>query len=655
MSFALAGLPLQTVAIPTYDEQIGATFTQDLGALNYNVSAVAQTDANGYGPAYILNGVTTTGYWYQVGISYNWPAIGGGHTPGFSFSYQVYSPGGRPAYPSSGSGRGNFSQPVSSGDTVLLSLTFSGKTVQMSALDWQTGGVASASFSSEGSSTFVGNPSAPIDSSGYFTGIMTEWYHVGIYTGGGEKVTYTNHAVALDSAWLWADEYESGGSGGAGATIFFEKTPTPVTFSTDEQLHHLETNGASIYGSAHKFITGQLNSATSSVTLEPAYPATGNATLVASYTLAGLQQSAALTPGKASLIEADPGTSITLSASGSSPAPSTQWVFSGGPSGGSVTLPAGQNATYVYYELVEEAVSASSSGGPPLPSPPALIYETPPSSPGSSPAVTTVVQGLSSSPVSIFAVVGSQVNLTTIMPSGSQDARWATATQNFTVPDTPYAIPNPVVYHFQYYLTYGVNDPLGGKIEASSGWYDAGSAINATASANEGWQFQGWYGTYGYSGAPLTRGELPTTVDGSFILNATFFPELTVVAPSGVDVHYFYNNTDANSSHWESGLFPAGTTKSIYVQPSTDVVLTARPSNFLYSFGSWVGGSTGANATVTVRVGSPTTVEATSTLDYLVIGGLAVATVAAVLLSAALLVRRNRRKPRRLSSGQGPD
>lgn len=87
---------------PSYDEQIGATFTQDLDSLAYNVTAVAQADANGYGPAYLLNGLSTTDYWYQVGVSYHWPSSDGGYDPTFGFSYQVFGPSGKPVYPLNG-------------------------------------------------------------------------------------------------------------------------------------------------------------------------------------------------------------------------------------------------------------------------------------------------------------------------------------------------------------------------------------------------------------------------------------------------------------------------------------------------------------------------------------------------------------------------
>ena len=91
-SAAETGVAAATASSPTYDEQIGTTFTQDLTSLTYNVTALAQVDADGYGPAYIMNGLTTAGYWYQVGISYHWPSSGGTYDPTFGFSYQVFGP-----------------------------------------------------------------------------------------------------------------------------------------------------------------------------------------------------------------------------------------------------------------------------------------------------------------------------------------------------------------------------------------------------------------------------------------------------------------------------------------------------------------------------------------------------------------------------------
>ena len=77
-------LPLAPIGSASpYDEQVGVTFTQDFSVLAFNVTAVQFTDSSGVGPGYLVNGLTNLGYWYQVGLSYNWPLISGGINIGF--------------------------------------------------------------------------------------------------------------------------------------------------------------------------------------------------------------------------------------------------------------------------------------------------------------------------------------------------------------------------------------------------------------------------------------------------------------------------------------------------------------------------------------------------------------------------------------------
>src|SRR6267143_247654 len=84
-----------TAGKATYDQQVSMIFTQNFQALDYNVTAVAQTDSSGYGPAYLLNGLSDTGYWSQVGLAYNWPlASGSGYDSGFHFIWEVFAPNG---------------------------------------------------------------------------------------------------------------------------------------------------------------------------------------------------------------------------------------------------------------------------------------------------------------------------------------------------------------------------------------------------------------------------------------------------------------------------------------------------------------------------------------------------------------------------------
>jgi hypothetical protein len=75
-----------------YNEQLGISFTQNFTSLAYTVTAVEQSGTDGYGPAYLLNGLSNTGYWYQVGLSYNWSPLSFGGLPsvGFKFVYEVF-------------------------------------------------------------------------------------------------------------------------------------------------------------------------------------------------------------------------------------------------------------------------------------------------------------------------------------------------------------------------------------------------------------------------------------------------------------------------------------------------------------------------------------------------------------------------------------
>src|SRR5437667_2215283 len=167
-------LPISTTfqvssSIPpaNYDEQLGTTFTQNFVSIAYNVTAIAQSDTNGYGPAYLLNGLGSTGYWYQVGISYDWPFTAGGYNPGFGMNYEVFDSQGASVFPSSGGGLSSIQ--VNPGDMVLLNLYFSGRNVVMLARDWNTGSTASHTFSAARATSFLVLTSAFANQNGLFT------------------------------------------------------------------------------------------------------------------------------------------------------------------------------------------------------------------------------------------------------------------------------------------------------------------------------------------------------------------------------------------------------------------------------------------------------------------------------------------------------
>jgi hypothetical protein len=575
---------------PTYDEQIGMTFTQDLGALTYNVTALAQADANGYGPAYLLNGLTTAGYWYQVGISYHWPDSSGSYDPTFGFSYQVYGPDGKSVYPTDGAGLGTFSKAVQSGDSVLLSLTFSGSSVQMLAQDWDTGATAETSYSGMGASSFVGDPSSAATSSGYFTGLMTEWYHTTLYAGNEGKVIYSNQAVALSSAWLWVDEFDTQRPD---SPIFTNQTQSPVTFSNELQIYPFSSDGITVYGSAHQFITGLLSTISSRVALTPATQEAASPSFSVSYTLAGLQQSADIpagTAGNSTVVEADPGTSVTISLSSGSSA-LDRWVFSGS-DGSAVTFPAGSNVTYAYYHLVQETVSYQLAGtGKPVSasSAPELVYETPPAVPSATPTQVAATQLLGTSPVEILALLGSEATLNVTI-AGDVGERWAASAQGWSV-SAPNVIPDPIRIYQQYevsishsivgggtppdpeFASTSLGSPIVVDLSAGTmtGWFDAGSAYSFTSVLNGSNPGERWLGSGGGGSAT----SVISAPDGAL---------------SEVYTHQYYvglgvNDPSGGSVTQESGWFEVGSSLRASASPDPQ-----------WRFETWNGSGAGAYA-----------------------------------------------------------
>jgi Divergent InlB B-repeat domain len=257
-SFALSNAPSAIVspnAPPpvVWDEQLGTSFTQDFTSLSYNVTAIEQADVDGYGPAYLLNGLSDNGYWYQVGISWNWPNIGSGYVQGFHLNYEVFNSRGNSIFPrSGGGGLDDFAGTVNGGDTVLLSLYFSSGNVVMYGFDFNTNASAQESYSAVGASRFVGTPNSVTNLNGFFTGLMTEWYHAFEYFGDEAPVLYSNPTVALSSGWMWIDEFDPDN----GTSLFSASTPSPISYSNQTQLHHFSSNGATEASNAYSFISG---------------------------------------------------------------------------------------------------------------------------------------------------------------------------------------------------------------------------------------------------------------------------------------------------------------------------------------------------------------------------------------------------------------
>lgn len=130
-----------------YNEQFSLDFANNMTSLSYNVTAIAQNDTYGFGPGYWVNGLTNMNFWYQVGVSWNW--IRG---QGFRFLYEVWNATSKKSiFPhSGGAGELTFTKQIRSGDSVLLSLSFTGNEVNMSARDWKSNATVTMAFDSYG-------------------------------------------------------------------------------------------------------------------------------------------------------------------------------------------------------------------------------------------------------------------------------------------------------------------------------------------------------------------------------------------------------------------------------------------------------------------------------------------------------------------------
>ncbi|MCL5094852.1 MAG: hypothetical protein M1168_02630 [Candidatus Marsarchaeota archaeon] len=168
-------------------EHYNIFFQNNATHLNINVKAIAQTEnsnlSSGYGPAYLLNGLTNNGYWYQVGLGYNFNYTDNKNVDnysGFRLIYEVWnSSTGKPLNIGCGDQAcvKNFTGVVNNNDTILLNMSIVRDNVILSAYDTNTTARSpTINITSYGASFFTSKPftSKSIDME-YFSGLMTEW------------------------------------------------------------------------------------------------------------------------------------------------------------------------------------------------------------------------------------------------------------------------------------------------------------------------------------------------------------------------------------------------------------------------------------------------------------------------------------------------
>jgi hypothetical protein len=668
------------------------TFTQSFSSLEYNVTAVAQTDpVLDDGPGYLLNGLANTGYWYQVGLSWNWSP---GQTPGtgFDMNYEVFDTSQNSIFPPDGGGGVTaFSGSVSPGDTVLLNLYFSSAgVVVMAAEDLSTGSFASETFDALGGVCFIGSPSGPANSNGYFTGLMTEWYHGDPYYANGEQVTYSDSAFRLSSAWMWLDEFNSNTL----QALFSSETRAPISYTAPSTLQEFSYNGTDEFSDAYEFVTGNLTSTTTPTTFPLTFSysvsggAAGSAPPTLTYVTDGVPLTATLN-ATAVAYNLDQGSSWSVSQVLGGTSNTERWETAEATTG---IASSAQTIAFVYYHQFWVVFVYSVIGGGTGYTAPSVTYQ----SFGSS---ETVVASPTPVPQEVWVDSGSHYSYVNPLPGSSSSARWNSDGASGTVSS---AGALSATYVRQYSVAVeasftgsgifpsvelsstGSGLPFLGTIiqGTNSFWLDAAAtySIPQTISLSQGerWATNGT--TTGTVSGPLSialdyQYEYYVSIgvnnpDGGTVSEASgwYLPgtslQLTATpspgwqfegwsgfgspsSPGGLDVvlggpfnstALFYPGITLNADgpvsityqdSSTSGTVSAGARTVVYVPPNSTLSLSASPAPFLYSFKGWSGASTSSSPSVALAVNGPEAVTASSSYSYIDI---------AIILAVSILI-----------------
>jgi hypothetical protein len=235
------------------DEQLFLVLGESFSSLTYNVTAVRQTDpGTGFGPGYLLNGLTESGYWYQVGLGYDWCCSNA--NSGFRFLEDIGT--SQQVLPITES---TLPGPVNEGDSVELSLSFNNANqVVMYLYDWNTGTSETTYFPAYGADSFVGCASvtSPPCNGQYFSGPMTELYRSGTTTSE-SRVVFTDKSLPKTSASMCVDEYVSDGTSQGQSAFFGCAGNSELSYSGHPaQLYGLSYGGAQEQSDAYEFVTG---------------------------------------------------------------------------------------------------------------------------------------------------------------------------------------------------------------------------------------------------------------------------------------------------------------------------------------------------------------------------------------------------------------
>jgi hypothetical protein len=228
---------------PAYDEQ-AVLFDPEGGvSVASSIQVSTDVDGDGYGAAFLVNALSSAGYWYQVGVAYDW-GWQSGYLPGFAFIYSIYAPGAASSSPTSICLE---RVSVQSTDSVELSIQLLNGTIRVSMAQPGPGVLSTAVFGTYGASSFEGTSRA--NSYGFFTGWMTEWRHAQPYYGPSATANYSLDPTQSTAYFAVGETDESNGVLVFGQSSSPEDLDCMCTQSFDYQ-------GVSLTATASTFTSG---------------------------------------------------------------------------------------------------------------------------------------------------------------------------------------------------------------------------------------------------------------------------------------------------------------------------------------------------------------------------------------------------------------
>src|SRR5579875_404504 len=564
-----------------FDEQLSLTFTENSSTLSVNVTAPAQSD--GYGVAYLLNGLSNKGYWYQVGVSWQWFGF-----QGFAAILDVWDLNGSTVSAFQG-GPALIGLDSNDFDTFELSIRFLNDSIIMSVVDLNTSSQASLKEQTFGANTFVGDTLSPLYH-GYFSGLMTEMYHNKPYYGSEVPAYYTMN-FSNQKVWLWMDEFDYTNS----SLLFFKSTKMPVTTN-----YSMSFNGGFESVGAHLFLTGVTTFVNVSALFKLIGSSVRKPTLMLhyfSYTW-NISIPNRLTVPRGTLWSAP---TYLMNSN------DTRITLKGNSTG--VFLNS-ESLNLSYFEQYSVTLNIKLIGrGTIIP----MIYFS---------SFGENVSQPFTGPLQIWTDSHTYIKFSKI--TNSSLIEWV-AYPNYYYAVRPANI--TIVYIGNFFVSIVANPPIGGQVQPKSGFYPINTTIELSAHQNKGWIFSAWSGngSISYTGS---NPQANVVVQSPLSEEALFKPTVSICTSKGISVVYNISIATDNT------ITPD---KCVVILVDGKITLQAKPDSPFYTFLGWNGSINSTNSVITLFVTQPLFLQVKAGLNSLLI-----ATIILCILIAVIFVLKYR-------------